>query len=294
LAENYKKYKEEEKTPGSAPVYKGSYEQELKNVYDGIANRPDFSYDMGADPIYRQYKSDYARQGRMAMKDTMGQASALTGGYASSYAQSVGQQQYDAYLRQLNEVVPELYGMAYKMYQDEGDQLKDLYGMDSTIPMSEWTIIRDIPAVPETVPMMKLLEVMQENRTEITVVVDEHGGTAGIVTMSDIMEQIVGRIDDEYLHEAEDSVVTLADGSLLVDGSLPVGELEELIGFEPEESDECETAGGLLLVLFDRIPKAGDMVTLDHAKAHVVFTVMDMDRLRIDKIRVEIEREEEE
>jgi len=172
--------------------------------------------------------------------------------------------------------------------------MKDLYGMDSTIPMSEWTIIRDIPAVPETVPMMKLLEVMQENRTEITVVVDEHGGTAGIVTMSDIMEQIVGRIDDEYLHEAEDPVVTLKDGSLLIDGSLPVGELEEIIGFEPEESDECETAGGLLLVLFDRIPKAGDMVTLDHAKAHVVFTVMDMDRLRIDKIRVEIEREEEE
>ncbi len=172
--------------------------------------------------------------------------------------------------------------------------MKDLYGMDSTIPMSEWTIIRDIPAVPETVPMMKLLEVMQENRTEITVVVDEHGGTAGIVTMSDIMEQIVGRIDDEYLHEAEDPVVTLKDGSLLIDGSLPVGELEEIIGFEPEESDECETAGGLLLVLFDRIPKAGDMVPLDHGKTHVVFTVMDMDRLRIDKIRVEIEREEEE
>lgn len=172
--------------------------------------------------------------------------------------------------------------------------MKDLYGMDTSIPMDEWTIIRDIHAVPETIPTMKLLEVMQKNRTEITVVVDEHGGTAGIVTMSDIMEQIVGRIDDEYLHEAEDSVVTLADGSLLVDGSLPVGELEELIGFEPEESDECETAGGLLLALFDRIPKAGDMVPLDHGKTHVVFTVMDMDRLRIDKIRVEIFQEEDE
>lgn len=172
--------------------------------------------------------------------------------------------------------------------------MKDLYGMPTDIPMEEWTIIRDMHAVPETVPMMKLLEVMQQNRTEITVVVDEHGGTAGIVTMSDIMEQIVGRIDDEYLHEAEEEVVTLADGSLLIDGSLPVGELEDLIGFEPEESDECETAGGLLLALFDRIPKAGDAVTVDHGRTHVVFTVMDMDRLRIDKIRVEIEREERE
>lgn len=167
--------------------------------------------------------------------------------------------------------------------------MKDLYGMPGDIPMDEWTIIRDIPAVPETVPMMKLLEVMQEKRTEITVVVDEHGGTAGIVTMSDIMEQIVGRIDDEYKHDADDDVVVLPDGLLLIDGSLPIDEVEELIGFEPEESDECETAGGLLLTLFDRIPKEGDSVTIMDRKADVTFTVVDMDRLRIDKISVLIE-----
>ena len=171
--------------------------------------------------------------------------------------------------------------------------MKDLYGMPGDIPMDEWTIIRDIPAVPETVPMMKLLEVMQEKRTEITVVVDEHGGTAGIVTMSDIMEQIVGRIDDEYKHDADDDVVVLPDGLLLIDGSLPIDEVEELIGFEPEESDECETAGGLLLTLFDRIPKEGDSVTITDRKADVTFTVVDMDRLRIDKISVLISRHDQ-
>ncbi|MBR5259715.1 MAG: HlyC/CorC family transporter [Eggerthellaceae bacterium] len=165
--------------------------------------------------------------------------------------------------------------------------IKDLYDLGPNAPMEQWPI-RDIPAVPETAPMMKVLEVMQDHRTEITAVVDEHGGTAGFVTMSDIMEQIVGRIDDEYMHEADNEVVTLADGSLLIDGSLPVGEIEDLIGFEPEEVEECETAGGLLLALFDRIPKAGDMVTADHPKATAVFTVMDMDRHRIDKIRIEV------
>ena len=169
--------------------------------------------------------------------------------------------------------------------------IKDLYDMGRDVPMEQWPI-REMPVVPETAPMMKVLEIMQQQRTEITAVVDEHGGTAGIVTMSDLMEQIVGRIDDEYVHEADDDVVTLADGSLLIDGSLPVGEIEGLIGFEPEEVEECETAGGLLLALFDRIPKAGDSVSVEHHKAHVTFTVMDMDRHRIDKIRVEVERRE--
>lgn len=137
MAENYKKYKEED-SGSVAPVYKGSYEDELKGVYDTISNRPGFSYDMGADPLYRQYKSDYARQGRMAMKDTMGQASALTGGYSSSYAQSVGQQQYDEHLSRLGEIVPELYELAYSKYRDEGEGLRDRYDMLSQLRDDEY------------------------------------------------------------------------------------------------------------------------------------------------------------
>ncbi|MCI8469713.1 MAG: CBS domain-containing protein, partial [Eggerthellaceae bacterium] len=169
--------------------------------------------------------------------------------------------------------------------------VKDLYGMPDDTPMDEWPI-REIPAVPEGIPIAKLLETMQQNRTEITVVVDEHGGTAGIVTMSDIMEQIVGRIDDEYLHPSEDEVVTLPDGTFLIDGSLAIGDVEELIGFEPEEATECETAGGLLLSLFDRIPAEGDTVVLEGRGAKVTFRVVDMDRLRIDKIAVAVEKVE--
>ncbi len=166
--------------------------------------------------------------------------------------------------------------------------IKDLYGLPADTPMDEWNI-REMPAVPETVPIARLLETLQENRTEICLVIDEHGGTAGMVTMSDVMEQIVGRIDDEYVHEADDAIKHLPDGTFLIDGALPIGELEELMGFEPEEADEVETAGGLLLALFDRIPDAGNSVELEDRGTKVIFTVLDMDRLRIDKVGVKIE-----
>ena len=143
--------------------------------------------------------------------------------------------------------------------------------------------------MPEGVPIAKLLQTLQEKRTKIAVVIDEHGGTAGIVTMSDIMEQIVGRIDDEYAHGGSDEIVQLDDGSYLIDGSLPIDEVGELIGFEPLESEECETAGGLLLTVFDRIPDEGDSVTIEDGDDRATFTVVDMDRHRIDKIRVVLE-----
>lgn len=163
--------------------------------------------------------------------------------------------------------------------------VKDLYTLAPGATITDLPI-RPIEAVPEGVPIAKLLQALQAKHTKIAVVVDEHGGTAGIVTMSDIMEQIVGKIDDEYNHGKTDEVVTLDDGSLLIDGSLPIDEVEDLIGFRPSEADECETAGGLLLSLFDRIPREGDTIALDGAESQALFTVVDMDRHRIDKIRV--------
>ncbi len=84
----------------------------------------------------------------------------------------------------------------------------------------------------------------------------------------------------------------MEDGSYLLEGTLPIDDLVELIGFEPEEADECETAAGLLLALFDRIPQVGDTVSLEHDARSVNFSVVMMDRLRIDKIRLFIEQEE--
>lgn len=117
-------------TGGTAsPAAPSSYnaDSELDSLYSAISSRRRFSYDPSSDPMYRSYAQRYAVNGRMAMRDSMGQAAALTGGYGSSYSAAVGQQQYDEYLRALSETLPELYQLAYQRYEDEGDALRDRY-----------------------------------------------------------------------------------------------------------------------------------------------------------------------
>ena len=172
--------------------------------------------------------------------------------------------------------------------------VKDLYTAQPAKRVEDLPI-RPIEAVPESISVSKLLAMLQAKHTKIAVVVDEHGGTSGIVTMSDVMEQIVGTSPDEYAHGGVDRVVEIASGDFLIDGSMPIDDVADLIGFVPEEASECETAGGLLLALFDRIPDEGDEVTSESEGGDAaVFTVVDMDNLRIDKIRVVLKPKEEE
>lgn len=126
-----------------APSYAGTYEDQLASIYDKIQNREPFQYDMNADPLYQNYKDQYIQGGKLAMKDTMGQAAALTGGYGSTYGQQVGQQAYDAYLKDLSNVIPELYGMAYDMYKDKGDDLAKQYSMAGQLRDTEYNRYRN-------------------------------------------------------------------------------------------------------------------------------------------------------
>lgn len=105
--------------------YQSTWQDQLNATISQILNRDKFSYDLNGDALYQQYKDNYIQQGKMAMMDTMGQAQAMTGGYGNSYAQSVGQQAYQAHLQRLNDVVPELYGMALDQYNREGQEMYD-------------------------------------------------------------------------------------------------------------------------------------------------------------------------
>lgn len=109
--------------------YTSQWGATLDSTIREILNRKDFSYDFNGDALYQQYKDKYIKQGKMAMQDTIGQASAMTGGYGNSYAQSVGNQAYQASLEKLNDVVPELYQMAYDRYIQEGQDLYNQYAM---------------------------------------------------------------------------------------------------------------------------------------------------------------------
>ena len=125
------------------PSFSGSYDDEIGRLYDRIINREGFRYDMNTDPLYMSYRDRYAREGRLAMKNTMGQAAALTGGYGSSYSQAVGQEQYGAYLEKLGNVMPQLYSAAYSRYKSEGDALSEKYAMAVKRGESEYNRYRD-------------------------------------------------------------------------------------------------------------------------------------------------------
>jgi hypothetical protein len=101
----------------------------MEEVYRQYAGRAPFSYDAAADPLFQSYRDAYTQSGKLAMRDTLGQAASLTGGYVSSYGQAAGQQAYDAYLQKLGEVIPTLYGLASERYQGEGDRLLNQHSM---------------------------------------------------------------------------------------------------------------------------------------------------------------------
>ena len=109
--------------------YQSQWQSQLDALMNQIMNRDKFSYDLNGDALYQQYKDKYIQQGKLAMGDAIGQASAMTGGYGNSYAQSVGQQQYQAQLDNLNDIVPQLYQMALDKYNQEGQDLYNQYGL---------------------------------------------------------------------------------------------------------------------------------------------------------------------
>ena len=117
--------------------------------------------------------------------------------------------------------------------------------------------------VPETKNLEELLHDFKKKRIHIAIVIDEYGGTSGLVTIEDLLEQIVGDIQDEYDLE-EEWLVEESDGSVLVDARFPIEELEEYFGIEIER-DKFDTVGGLIFHLTGRIPPAGEEVsTGDH------------------------------
>ncbi len=120
----------------AAPEYKSRYSDAVKSNLSSVLEGKEFSYDVGSDKLFAQYKDSYTKAGKTAMEDTVGNASTLTGGYANSYAVTAGQQAYDSYMSKLNDKIPELEQRAYERYRDEEDsaykRLNTLIGLENT------------------------------------------------------------------------------------------------------------------------------------------------------------------
>ena len=123
--------------------YESPYADQLAALYDQIVGRGEFSYSPQADPLYEMYKDRYTVGGQQAMQDTMANAAALSGGYANSYAQTVGQQQMGAYMTALANVLPELEARAYERWRDEGTDLYNQFQLTQGLDAADYDRYRD-------------------------------------------------------------------------------------------------------------------------------------------------------
>jgi putative hemolysin len=135
--------------------------------------------------------------------------------------------------------------------------------------------------IPETMKISFLLKEMQRKRVHMALVIDEYGGVSGLVTMEDLLEEIVGEIRDEY--DTESPFIKLDDKTFLIDASISIRDLEEDHGIEIPESTEYETLGGFLLITLQKIPKVGDVVEIEGKK----ITISEMVAQRIAKVKLE-------
>ncbi|HPT63012.1 MAG TPA: hemolysin family protein [Candidatus Atribacteria bacterium] len=137
------------------------------------------------------------------------------------------------------------------------DILPHLSKGDMNKPVRE--IMRPIHFVPLTKRAMELLKELQQKRINMAIVLDEYGGTAGLVTIEDLLEELVGEIRDEHDRETA-PYRKIGDDEYLVDASLPIESLNELLGLSLPESEEFESVGGLIMELLGKVPEEGEMV----------------------------------
>jgi CBS domain containing-hemolysin-like protein len=154
----------------------------------------------------------------------------------------------------IGENLDDIVGIAY---------LKDLVRRDFEQPDVEFTqrvdeVMRPVHWVPESKPVDALLTELQARRQHIAIVVDEYGGTAGLITIEDVLEEIVGEITDEY-DEEETDVEYLDDGSYRVSSRYPVDDLDELVGVAVHDED-VDSVGGLMAKQLGRVPIPGSIV----------------------------------
>lgn len=141
-------------------------------------------------------------------------------------------------------------------------------------------LMRPIRFVPETKPVNDLLREMQTDGAHMVIVIDEYGNTAGLTTMEDLVEEILGEIHDE--HEPHRDIQPGSDGSFVVSGSFDLDRLEDLLDFRPEEETESTTVGGLVTEWLGHVPEIGETVERDGLRIEVLAS----DELRVEQVRV--------
>ena len=196
----------------------------------------------------------------------------------------------------LAELVERMSGAAHSRMPVYRDTLDDALGMvhikdvvawrDTDRPFKISTILRRILFVAPSMPILELLLQMRVSRTHMALVVDEFGGTDGLITIEDLVEEIVGEIQDEHDAENAPTMIDTPDGSIEADARVEIEDFETKVGalLTPEEQEaDIETLGGLVFSLAGRVPSRGEVI---RHPSGAEFEVLDADPRRIKRLRV--------
>lgn len=177
------------------------------------------------------------------------------------------------------------------VYEEDVDHIigilyiKDLLpyvGQNMPTNISIRTLLRETHFVPDTKKCDDLFEEMTEKHLQMSIVVDEYGGVAGIVTMEDLLESIVGNMQDEFDNE-KDEIVQVDENSFEVDGSLNIGDLDEVLDIELPEGD-YDTVAGFVIDQLGHIPSENEQASVEYK--NITFTILQMDDRRIEQVLI--------
>ncbi|MGQ3675456.1 hemolysin family protein [Xanthobacter sp. TB0139] len=162
----------------------------------------------------------------------------------------------------------------------------DLGAVDLNRTLEEARLVRRLLYVPPSMPAVDLLVSMQAARTHLALVIDEYGGTDGLVSIEDVVEEIVGEIEDEHDDIAESLVSREADGSYVADARTPLETVMEIVGSDfvpPDAVEEVDSLGGLAVMEAARVPQKGEVIALP---GHYQLEVLEADPRRVKKLRI--------
>ena len=161
-------------------------------------------------------------------------------------------------------------------------------GLDLSVPLSSTNILRQVLFVPPSMPALDLLVKMQAMRTHMALIIDEYGGTDGLASIEDIVEMIVGDIEDEHDEEESPQVSSAADGSFMADARASLEDVAAVTGIalnEFSDAEDVDTLGGLITTLAGRVPVRGEIIAADR---NIEFEILDADPRRLKRIRIHL------
>lgn len=201
----------------------------------------------------------------------------------------------------LNEVWEEMIGNGYSripVYEEKIDNiigvlyLKDIFNVirERQLDKAVKYLIREAYFVPETKPLFEMLEEFKKNQIHMAIVLDEYGGTSGIITIEDLIEEIVGDINDEFDGEHDEEIRKVADNKYIIDAMLSIDRINEEIGLNIPVSEDYDSLGGYIYTALGRVPLEKDIV--NNEEDEMELRVLEVDNRRVVKVLLVLKGEE--